>query len=357
MKTLITNSTLLRSLGVVLVALMLNSCGAFYPYAYYYSDNGYNNAYAYRQRAEKPGKNYAVYFSEKASEYNEILGDEVVVVEEESYDSGDADKQVTIQLNVNSNPYNYGYYSWGFRPYWDLYYAYSPYVNYGYYNPFFYDQWYWGYSSYNRWGFSSWWYPYASYSYIYAPYRHNHYFNSPSRNRGRNNNDRSSYRSSRILGYGSSSSLASNSRGRVSSLRSLNNTSRSAVNATTQNRGRSRSDELRSATYSRLRGANTRSSNTNSRSNLRTRSYTPTRSSIRYTPQRSTNIKRSSTIKRSPMRSTNNNSYKRSSSSVRRSSVNSSRSYSPRPAVSKSSSSRSSSSRGSSSRSSSRKKN
>jgi len=356
MKTLFTYSTLMRTFGLLIVALTLNSCGAFYPYAYYYSGNASNNAYAYRERAPKQTKNYSVYFSDKANEYNEILGEEVVIIEDQDAQNESTNKQVNIQLVIDSSPYNYGYYSWGFRPYWDVYYAYSPYVNYGYYNPYFYDQWYWRYSSsYYNWGYNYWWspFPYSNYAYIYSPYRHNHYFNSPSRNRGRSNQDRSSYRSSRILGYGSNS-IASNTKGRVSSMRSLNNTGRSSINSSTRDRGRTSIMDLRSSNDSRLRGYRmpSNNTNTNTRSNIRTRSYNaPTRSSIQYTPNRSSTIKRSS----SNTRSNNNTSNIRRSSPIRSSSVRSSGSYSPRPAVSRSSSSRSSSSGSRSSSSSSRK--
>lgn len=345
----------MRTFGLLIVALMLNSCGAFFPYANYYSSNALNNAYAYGEQAPKQTKNYTAYFSDKANEYNEILGEEVVIIEDQDAQKESTNKQVNIQLVIDSSPYNYGYYSWGFRPYWDVYYAYSPYVNYGYYNPYFYDQWYWRYSSsYYNWGYNYWWspFPYINYAYSYSPYRYNYNFSTPNRNRGRSNQDRSSYRSSRILGYGSSS-IASNTNGRVSSMRSLNNTGRSSINSSTRDRGRSSMIDLRSSNDSRLRGYRIPSNNThtNTRSNIRTRSYNaPTRSSIQYTPNRSSSIKRSS----SNTRSNYNTSNSRSSSPIRSSAIRSSGSYSPRPAVSRSSSSRSSSSGSRSSSSSSR---
>jgi len=353
MKTIFTSKTIIRASSIILGTLLFTSCGAFYPYAYYYNSGRATNGYSYSnsEQYREQAKNYGAYFEDKANEYNEVLGEEIVTTQQDSNTSS-SNNQVNVQLVIDSNPYN-TYYSWGFRPYWDPYFAYSPYVNYGYYSPFFYDQWNWRYTaSFYNWGFNSWWYPYHGFTQFYYPYNYTNYTNYPSYNRGRSNQNRSAYRSSRILGYNSSRTLASSNRGTSNTIRSYTNTNRSNLNSSLRTIGNSNNNNLRSSNYSRLKSyLPKRASSDMNRSIPENRSYSRSyRNTNEYRPKQPTTIKRSSS---------SSSSYYRSITPSQSSTIQPSRSTYVRPSsIQRGSASRSSSPiRSSSSSSSPRKRN
>lgn len=334
----------LRLLVLISLGFILQSCGAFYPYAYY-SPSNRNARVVYYQNEESPNK-YQSYFKDKALEYDEILGDEVIISDGDVASKSNNNKE-SIEITINTVPS----YSWGFNHYWDSYY-YSPYAYYGsMYSPFFYDSWYYrsysGIYNYNYpyfhyglsfgWG-SNWYSPYYGYySYYHPIYRYpkkNRYYTY--QNRGRNNHQRSVYQTGGIASY--SPNRYSNTRTRSS-----------ATNRSYNSRSSRTSSDYRSSRNSSVPNMRSTIPSVRTRSNVqqpnRTRSYTRPNSSS------STRV-RSNIPTRSVRTTTPRKSYSRPSSTRSRSTYNSSSpSRVSRPAVTRSSNS----SRGNSS--SSRKKN
>lgn len=336
MKTKANTIKLLRLFSIISLGFILQSCGAFYPYAYY-TPADRNSRMVYYQNQESPNK-YQSYFKEKAQEYDEILDEDVISNDEALVQKNTADSgKDNVQIIINTVPS----YSWGFNHYWDSYY-YAPYSFYsGAYSPFFYDSWnyrmnaaYYGAYSYPffyyglsyAWG-PSWYSPYYSgFSYYHPLYRYpakSRYYTY--QNRGRNNHQRSYYSRATAANYSARTSSAIRNTSPSRTYSDLRNTYTNRRTNSTQNRYNSsviRSNQ-NDASY---RPSRTRIYTAPSSNAIKTRSSSPVRSYQNAAPKRSysnpvsrpsQNYRSSSSNYRSSSSNSTSTSVNRSSSTSR----------------------------------------
>lgn len=209
-------SLLRSSVLFSLLALLFGSCSGMFPIVYYYesSPSGY-----YRQ--EQPADEYSQYFSNKAAEYSQILSSDQLNFDGQSATPLTSTNQnnSSLTISINAVPAWYSGSSW-VRPWrtssWIFY---DPWDTWSWNRWGFYDPWgwnNWGYGGWNNWGWNSWgpavvWYP--NYTNGYSSYQY------PEAIRGRNNVDRSRYRTQNSY---------SNLYSRNNTSRSNNNLSRSS---------------------------------------------------------------------------------------------------------------------------------
>jgi hypothetical protein len=209
-------SLLRSSVLFSLLALLFGSCSGMFPIVYYYesSPSGY-----YRQ--EQPADEYSQYFSNKAAEYSQILSGDQLNFDGQSATPLTSTNQnnSSLTISINAVPAWYSGSSW-VRPWrtssWIFY---DPWDTWSWNRWGFYDPWgwnNWGYGGWNNWGWNSWgpavvWYP--NYTNGYSSYQY------PEAIRGRNNVDRSRYRTQNSY---------SNLYSRNNTSRSNNNLSRSS---------------------------------------------------------------------------------------------------------------------------------
>ena len=209
-------SLLRSSVLFSLLALLFGSCSGMFPIVYYYesSPSGY-----YRQ--EQPADEYSQYFSNKAAEYSQILSGDQLNFDGQSTTPLTSTNQnnSSLTISINAVPAWYSGSSW-VRPWrtssWIFY---DPWDTWSWNRWGFYDPWgwnNWGYGGWNNWGWNSWgpavvWYP--NYTNGYSSYQY------PEAIRGRNNVDRSRYRTQNSY---------SNLYSRNNTSRSNNNLSRSS---------------------------------------------------------------------------------------------------------------------------------
>jgi hypothetical protein len=209
-------SLLRSSVLFSLLALLFGSCSGMFPIVYYYesSPSGY-----YRQ--EQPADEYSQYFSNKAAEYSQILSGDQLNFDGQSATPLTSTNQnnSSLTISINAVPAWYSGSSW-VRPWrtssWIFY---DPWDTWSWNRWGFYDPWgwnNWGYGGWNNWGWNSWgpavvWYP--NYTNGYSNYQY------PEAIRGRNNVDRSRYRTQNSY---------SNLYSRNNTSRSNNNLSRSS---------------------------------------------------------------------------------------------------------------------------------
>ena len=214
--------TLFRSSALfALLALLFGSCSGMFPIVYYYesSPSGYS-------RQEQPADEYSQYFSNKAAEYSQILSSDPLNFEDQTPTPLASTNQnnSSLTISINAVPAWYGGSSW-VRPWrtssWIFYDPWDTWSwnRWGFYDPWGWNNWGyggwnnwgWGYNNWNYWGWNSWgpavaWHP--NYTNGFSSYRY------PEAIRGRNNVDRSRYRTQNSY----------------SNLYSRNNTSRSNNN-------------------------------------------------------------------------------------------------------------------------------
>ena len=219
--------TLFRSSALfALLALLFGSCSGMFPIVYYYesSPSGY-----YRQ--EQPADEYSQYFSNKAAEYSQILSSDPLNFEDQTPTPLASTNQnnSSLTISINAVPAWYGGSSW-VRPWrtssWIFYDPWDTWSwnRWGFYDPWGWNNWGyggwnnwgWGYNNWNYWGWNTWgpavaWRP--NYTNGYSSYRY------PEAIRGRNNVDRSRYRTQNSY---------SNLYSRNNTSRSNNNLSRSS---------------------------------------------------------------------------------------------------------------------------------
>jgi hypothetical protein len=183
--------------------LLLASCSS-----YQYSGSGRDGVYGDNRRVYSEQEQYATQdnessyyknlFSEEADLYNELLSEDAIFTDVESYTStgGDYTEEQPNYQGGNApwgqdpdsysvNIYNNGFYGGYYNPYWGGgYYGYNPYWGPGYYGPGYWGS-YWslgfgGYYPYSGFGFG---YGFAIHPYFYGgggwynPYNHHSYRN------------------------------------------------------------------------------------------------------------------------------------------------------------------------------------
>lgn len=243
--------SLLRSSALFsLLALLFGSCSGMFPIVYYYESSPTGQ---YRQG--QPADEYSQYFSDKAAEYSQILNSDPL-----DFDGQNAIPSTTtnqnnssLTISINAAPAWYGGSSW-VRPWrtssWIFYDPWG-WNNWGYGG---WNNWGWGYNNWNYWGWNSWgpavaWRP--IYTNGYSSYRY------PEAIRGRNNIDRSRYRTQNSY---------SNLYTRNNTSRSNNNWSRSSSTyrtyqpLTDRYNNSTRYNETRSSNAQRQNSSNGRSS-------------------------------------------------------------------------------------------------
>lgn len=312
--------------------LLLASCGS-YEYSGYENDGIYGSSRSVTEgqnqivTQESNGGYYKNLFAEEAALYGDVLDENSIFTDVESYSStgsyevGDnqyaysggnapwGEDPDSYSINIYYNGYM-GYYGSFYNPYWGGgLYGYDPYWGPGFYGPGFYGRGYWGSSwSIGFGGFHPFFgYGYAAHPFFYGgggyynPYnfygnRYNHFRQDVAYNTGRRNAV-SSYRS-RTGEVLSRNSTYSDSRGRTSSYsRSIRNIRNSDDNSY-RNNGRTVTRQYNNTN----RNTNYRSSTNRSQSptiNSRTSRSNNTYSRPAPTQTRSTNTVRSSSVNRS----------------------------------------------------------